>query len=284
MALAPASSKTAALAALRAQVLRLERLGGAASRVVPALPLFAAHDRLWPEKGLPLGCLHEAGSDGSLAGTAALSAFTGALAGRIARAQGSFVLWCARGRDGDGSGFYAPGLAQVGLAPERLLAVRASSDAALLAVMEEALAHPLLAAVVGEIERLSLTASRRLSLAAEKSGVTAFVLRTSRAVNARDSNDCGLPPRARKRFTTIEPIAAAGRWRVSAVPSAPHVIPEAGAARLKLELLSSRAGAAGEWIVEAPHAQGDFRLSAAVGDEPAPAARDAARPLRLAAG
>ncbi len=272
MALAPAStqilSKTAALAALRDQVRRLERLGGAAACVVPALPLFPAHDRLWPEKGLPLGCLHEAGSDGSLAGTAALSAFAGALAGRIARAQGTFVLWCARGRDGDGSGFYAPGLAQVGLAPERLLAVRASSDAALLAVMEEALAHPLLAAVVGEIERLSLTASRRLSLAAEKSGVTAFVLRT--------------PPR--KRTNATEPVAAAGRWRVSAVPSAPHIIPEAGAARLKLELLSSRAGAAGQWIIEAPHAQGDFRLSAAVGDEPASAASDAARPLRLAAG
>lgn len=271
------SSKTAALAALRDQVRRLERIGGAihglrpsaAGRTVPALPLFPALDRLWPENGLPLGCLHEAGSDGSLAGTAALSAFAGALAGRIARAQDGFVLWCARGRDGDGSGFYAPGLAQVGLPPERLLAVRAPSDAALLAVMEEALAHPLLAAVVGEIERLSLTASRRLSLAAEKSGVTAFVLRT--------------PARARLK-TTTEPIAAAGRWRVSAVPSAAHVIPEAGTARLSLELLGSRAGAAGQWMIEAPHAQGDFRLSAAVGDEPAQAPRAEPRPLRLAAG
>jgi protein ImuA len=263
-----APNKTAALATLRDQVRRLERLGGAAARTMPALPLFPALDRLWPEAGLPLGCLHDVQSDSTLAGTAALSAFAGALAGRLTRLNGGYVLWCARGRDGEGSSFYAPGLAQVGLAPHRLLAVRASSDAALLAVMEEALAHPLLAAVVGEIERLSLTASRRLGLAAEKSGVTAFVLRT--------------PPH--KRAKTTESVAAAGRWRVTAAPSMPHAIPEAGTARLKLELLGSRAGAAGQWMIEAPDAQGDFRLSAALGHEPAQTPRAESRPLRLAAG
>jgi protein ImuA len=42
--------------------------------------------------------------------------------------------------------------------------------------MEEGLRHSALAAVVGEVIRLPLTASRRLQLAAEQSGVTALVI------------------------------------------------------------------------------------------------------------
>ena len=266
----PTPSKAAALAALRQHIRQLERLGGSARRAVAALPLLAPIDRLWPKGGLPLGCLHEAASDGSLAGTAALTAFFAAIAGRLS-AQG-MVVWCARARDADGSGFYAPGLAQVGLQAQNLLAVHARSDANLLAVMEEALSHSRLAAVVGEVERLSLTASRRLALAAEKSGVTALLLRT--------------PPRIAAKHRDTEPIAAASRWRVTALPSGPHTIPESpesGVPRLRLELLQSRAGAVGEWIIEAPNAQGHFNLSSAVGHGSA-ATPHVAGGLRLAAG
>ncbi len=248
------AKKAAALSALRERIRQLERLGGAGGQTkARALPLLPVLDRLWPEQGLPLGCLHEAGSDGSLAGTAALTAFAAAIAGRL-----GMVLWCGRRADAHGAGFYAPGLAQVGLAPGRLLVAMAAADTAVLAVMEEGLRHPVLDCVVGEVERLDLTASRRLHLAAEKSGVTAFVLRTP------------------SRRTQTAPITAASRWRITAAASAPHAVPEAGRARWRLELLQSRSGATGHWIVEAPDAQGYLRLSSPLADgfAQAPAAAD----------
>jgi protein ImuA len=255
--------KAADLAALRTRIRQLERLGGAKPPARPAaLPLLAPFDALWPAGGLPLGCLHEARSDGSLAGSAALCAFAGCIAGRLGA-----VLWCARTRDAHGARLYAPGLAQIGLPAEKLLLATAFSDAALLAVMEEGLAHPLLGCVVGEVERLSLTASRRLQLAAEKSGVTALALRPS--------------PRAAEA-----PIAAASRWRVTPFPSAAHAIAESGKARWRLELLQARCGAAHDWIVEAPDAQGHLRLSANVdnGFASAPAAHVPRGFSRRAAG
>ena len=261
------AQKINAFAALRQRIQRMERLGGAlgdaGGRALgqKGVPFLGPVDRLWPEQGLPLGCLHEAGSDGSLAGTAALTAFAAALAGRLGT-----VLWCSKRTDAHGAGFYGPGLAQVGLKPAQLLAVTAPTDTAILGAMEEGLRHPILSCVVGEVERLDLTASRRLQLAAEKSGVTALVLRA---------------PSRRSRIED-EPIAAASRWRVTALPAAPHAVAEAGRARWRLELLSSRNGATGEWIVEAPDAQGYLRLSAPVGDGFAKA--PAAPGQRLAAG
>ena len=57
----------------------------------------------------------------------------------------------------------------------------AGDAASVLLVMEEGLRHRGLAGVVGEVSgRMTLTASRRLQLAAEASGVVAFVLRRSR--------------------------------------------------------------------------------------------------------
>ena len=243
--------KTNDFVALRERIRQLERLGGAQGREVTlkTVPLLACLDRLWPEQGLPLGCLHEAASDDSFAGAAALTAFAAALAGRL-----GMVLWCCKQAGTHGAGFYGPGLAQVGLKPEQMLTVTAQNDGAILGAMEEGLRHPILACVVGEVERLDLTASRRLQLAAEKSGVTALVLRTASHYQW-----------ARRRRET-EPIAAASRWRITPLPSTRHVIPEAGRARWRLELLQSRSGATGEWTVEAPDAQGYLCLSAPVDD------------------
>jgi hypothetical protein len=69
--------------------------------------------------------------------------------------------------------------------------------------------------VVGEVGKLSMTASRRLQLAAEKSGQMAIAIATMARV--ADAADLG------------QPTAAATRWRVSALPSAP--LPVAGVGR-----------------------------------------------------
>ena len=55
------------------------------------------------------------------------------------------------------------------LAPDRVIYVEAGDDKAVLACIEEGLRHGGLGAVVGEVARLSMTASRRLQLAAEGS-------------------------------------------------------------------------------------------------------------------
>jgi protein ImuA len=253
--------KNDVFAALKDRIRQIERNGGSgAPGTGKVLPLLPAIDRLWSEGGLPLGCLHEVRGDGRAAGFSAVTAFGAALAGRLSRTSGA-VLWC--GRFG-GLDVYGPGLAQVGLNPSQLILASATTDADILAVMEEGLRHPVLACVIGEVGRIALTASRRLQLAAEKSGVTAFVLRT---------------PQRKPVEASAEPLTAAGRWQITVLPSAPHEIPEAGRARWQLELLQSRGGAVGQWNVEAPDAQGHLRLSSSMADGRAAAPPAAQRRL-----
>src|SRR3546814_13775616 len=63
---------------------------------------------------------------------------------------------------------------QAGLPPDRVLYAEARSDKEVLAVMEEGLRHGGLAAVVGEVARVSMASTRRLQLAAEEGGTTAL--------------------------------------------------------------------------------------------------------------
>ena len=124
------------LARLRAQIARIEHAD--TSRAVRSIPFgIPALDRAGP---LLLGSLHEvagAGPDTEHGAAAALF-----LAGVLARLEGP-VLWVQERPD-----LFAPGLACVGLHPARLIFVEAGKD--VLAAMEEGLAHPGLAAVVGE--------------------------------------------------------------------------------------------------------------------------------------
>ena len=64
---------------------------------------------------------------------------------------------------------FAPALAQVGLAADRVIYVDACDEKSVLACFEEGVRHGGLGAVVAEVARLSMTSSRRLSLAAEAS-------------------------------------------------------------------------------------------------------------------
>src|SRR5215469_12447114 len=82
------------------------------------------------------------------------------------------VLWCLPRPD-----LYGPGLAAHGLDPERVVLVRTSRDAEILWAMEEGLRSPGIVVVVGEVGTLLAVASRRLQLAAERSGATVFLLR-----------------------------------------------------------------------------------------------------------
>jgi protein ImuA len=142
-----------ALADLRPQVERLS----AGARHYPVLPFgVAALDRHLPGAGLRLGALREVVEGGPAAEFA--GAATLFLAGIVARLSGP-VLWCLTRRD-----LFAPGLARAGLHPDRVIYAETLREREILPVMEEGLREPGLAAVVGEVIRLGLTALLRSAL------------------------------------------------------------------------------------------------------------------------
>ena len=149
------------LAALRAEVRAIESAGAAGARGSLPFGLEALDSRL-AGGGLASSALHEsAGAKLGLGDDAAATLFLAAIAARL---QGT-VLWALGRRD-----LFAPGLAQAGLTPDRILYAECRRDEEILAVMEEGLRHGGLAAVVGEVGRVTMASTRRLQLAAEEGG------------------------------------------------------------------------------------------------------------------
>jgi protein ImuA len=117
---------------------------------------------------------------------------------------------------------FAPALTRAGLHLDRVIHADTWRDVEVLPVMEEGVRCPGLPGVVGEIGRLSLTASRRLQLAAEATGVVAVVLRRWRGDATSDaSGGAG------------SGNAAATRWRVTALPSTLLTMPGLGQPRCR---------------------------------------------------
>ncbi|WMT92929.1 ImuA family protein [Pelagibacterium sp. H642] len=236
-----------AIAELRERIAHLE---GAAVRPRETLPFaLAAIDQRLPGGGLALGALHEVagGGNGAVDGAAAAH-FT---AGIGARTKGR-VLWCVTRQD-----LFAPALEQAGLAPDRVIYVETGDEKTLLACMEEGLRHGGMGAVVGEVSRLSMTASRRLQLAAEGTGTIGIALRRWR--RQTDASDFG------------QPTAAVTRWRVSALPSRPLPVPGVGRPRWLVELIRARAGESLDIEVEACDGSGHLGLPSHLADRPAAA-------------
>jgi protein ImuA len=229
---------------------QIERLEGSAQARAPLPFGIAALDDHLPGGGLARGALHEvveAGPVAEFAGSATL--FT---AGIAARLKGP-VLWCLTRRD-----LFAPGLASAGLAPGRVIYAEAGRDREVLPLVEEGLRERGLAAVVGEVTRLSLIASRRLQLAAEATGVTALLLRRWWTVAEKD--------------LAALPSAAVTRWRIAPAPSEPVPAPGLGRAKWQVDLMRCRGGAPRSWILEACDAKGRLALAAALAGRPDPAA------------
>jgi protein ImuA len=125
---------------------------------------------------------------------------------------------------------YPPGLSRFGLDPARIVHVRARKLKDALWACEQALglsrAHAL--CIVPQNARLTLTATRRLHLAAEKSGARCVLL----------------------RFDPLSPSAAWTRWNVTGAPS--HGVgAELGRPCFAVSLARRRSGQSGQrWLLE----------------------------------
>src|SRR3546814_16510265 len=120
------------------------------------------------------------------------------------------------------SDLFAPALALAGLDPDRVIYVEARDETSLLSCFEEGLRHGGLGGVIAEAARLSITASRRLQLAAESTGTIGIAIRRWR--RAADASSFG------------QPAAAVTPWRVTpvltALPPGPGV---GGAGRFRMD-------------------------------------------------
>jgi protein ImuA len=228
------------LAALRAEVRAIESAG--APRECLPFGVESIDARL-AGGGLACAALHEAAPDrAGLSDDAAATLFLAAIAARRSLDGGATVLWALARRD-----LFAPGLALAGLAPARVLYAECGRDEDVLAVMEEGLRHGGLAAVVGEVRRVPMAATRRLQLAAEESGTMALMLKRWR----RGDED-----------PLAAPSAAVTRWRIGSAPSGALPVPGIGRPRWRIALARQRGGEPHHWIMEGPDAKGRLALPA----------------------
>lgn len=136
-----------------------------------------------------------------------------------------------------------------GLASLDLIHVEARDARRALWAMEEGLRCPAIAAVVGEIwgdpQALDFTATRRLAVASERSGVPCWLARLGGSANLS---------------------GARMRWRIASSPSlADPFNPRApGAPAWDAELFRARGRAPGRWTIA--HEAGSFHLAAPPGD------------------
>ncbi len=143
---------------------------------------------------------------------------------------------------------YGPALKGV-----KLLRVEVSHARDVLWAMEEGAACAGLAAVVGEVHGappvLDFTATKRLALRAETSGVPVWLIRSG----------------------TVEGLSAAReRWRVGSLPSQlhPHNAAAPGAPLWEAELFRARGRAPGTWAVRHEPGENRLRFLSRSGDGP----------------
>ena len=237
----------ASLSKLRRRLARMEgvRPPDVATRVATGC---AAIDD-WLGGGLGRGRLHEVmgverDDAGSVAGFAAMLA--------LRAGEGRPLLWLrTETAERQGGKLYATGLGELGLDGGTVLVGLVADDAALLKAANDAARCAGVGAMLvecwGDPRPLDLTATRRLMLAAEASGVTVLLLRIAAAQS---------------------PSVANTRWRVKAAPSVPlEDGSEDGAPGhpvFEIELLRRRAGPAGvTWRVEWNRDRREFQEPAA---------------------
>jgi protein ImuA len=203
------------------------------------------------------GCLHEIYAGGSNH-VGAATGFAVTLA--MLAARGRPIVWVRQDVVALETGqINASGLIELGIDPGQVILVRARDCEGVLRASEQSARCPGGGAVLiepwGAPKMLNLTASRRLSLACAKSGVSAFMLRVA---------------------ASPSPSSAATRWRVQALPSRPLEANAPGFATFEVQLIRQRGGADGlTWCVEWDRDKQRFQQQQRT--ERAPISRDVVR-------
>ncbi len=210
--------------------------------------------------GLRAGALHEATAKSvSLVDDAATTLFLVGIAAREAANTGGPVLWASCRAD-----LYAPALAQAGLAAANVIYAQPLDDAALLAVIEDAVRDGTPSAIVAEASKVSMVATRRLQLVAAEADMPVLLLRRRRG---------------RDQDAFSEPSAAWTRWRIGVAPSARLQVAGVGRPRWSVELARQRGGESFSLILEGSDETGRLAVPA----EPRHRAAETAGTARYAA-
>jgi protein ImuA len=254
------------LARLRREIGRLEgeglALGGEGGP--PRVPLGHPGVDATLQGGLLRGALHEVFAGGAQAATA--TGFVATLAARLAARRP--LMWIRQDfSERENGRLSMSGWGELGLDPCALVTVRAPDVEAALQITADALACDALGAVVteiwGETRHVDLVASRKLTLAAQGSGVAGLMLRVAAAPS---------------------PSTAETRWTVRAARSPPRPSGQGWGAQIwgvpvfDAHLVRNRHGQTGQWIMEWNCDECLFRdasfISAAAHPQPVAAASD----------
>jgi protein ImuA len=226
------SARVSTLANLRG---RIERIETSAAACAPGrVTLGHAEVDAALRGGLAAAAVHEVFAQGCQ--SAAATGFIAGLAGRVTARRP--LVWVRQDFcDLEAGALSMHGLVGLGLDPRCLVTVRAADVESALRSAADALACDALGAVVLEVwgqqaKQLDLVASRKLTLAAQASGVTGLLLR----IGAEPS-----------------PSTAETRWIVRTAHSPPEMTlghAAWGAPRFDAELIRNRHGPTGRWIME----------------------------------
>jgi protein ImuA len=227
--------RTNTLANLRGRIERIEAHGEAYAPGRVRLGHADADATL--QGGLAVGAMHEVFAEGRQSAVA--TGFVAGLAGRVTARRP--LVWVRQDFAETESGALSmSGLAELGLDPRLVVTVRAADVDIALRTAADALACDAVGVVVlevwGEARPLDLVASRKLTLAAQTSGVTGLLLRVA---------------------AEPQPSTAETRWIVRAADSPPAAAPMPaaawnawGAPVFDAQLVRNRHGPVGRWIME----------------------------------
>lgn len=173
----------------------------------------------FPNSTFPTGAIHEFICEG-VETVAASTGFISGILSTVLKQQG-VTIWIS-----SSGNIFPPALKQFGIAPEKIIFIQLKKQKDKLFVMEEALKCDSITSVIGHIDELSFTESRRFQLAVEQSKVTGFLIRQN--------------PR---NLTT----SSVTRWKIMPQASFTTGLPGVGFPQWAVQLLKVRNGKPGNW-------------------------------------
>jgi len=177
----------------------------------------------FPNSNFPTGAIHEFICD-SLEDNSASTGFVCGIVSSLMK-KGGVSVWISSSQN-----IFPPAMKSFGVSPEKIIFIQLKKETEQLWAMEETLKCDSVCSVVGEINEISFTQSRRFQLAVEQSKVTGFLLR-----------------RNPKNLSTT----CVTRWKIKPIKSSKeNHFPGLGFPGWNVELIKVRNGHPGSWQME----------------------------------